>query len=341
MPRLHSGGFINPDFYFNIGTEEARGRDGDTARDAAKKYNDHRHSALLVPSADALRNWVNEFKDISTHPDSDLPGGLIEQDEALLRLPGDIAELNGVLYVMTSSGLRPMSSGFGPHLFLPNDPNTSASIDPDYVCVNYPMLRGTAPNLNGFPCLVGEVNNVTTPVSTTVGSCIIYPSVKAGSGTLSTQVGATAALRVSAPPRTSAGEDIPNPLISIALKIKRFEYNPLTQRILSTASIASDPIAITSFEGAVFDNILNREDRGMSVTAPLLDIPSNFVGKLELEMKFDVENCYSAEDFISVSGPLGLSVEELQSELCIWARDNLFLDLADATARVVCSFGGE
>ena len=60
--RNHSGGFINADFIWDIGTPE-RGRDGMTARDAAKRYNDHRHSAAVFNTPEDFKSWRTEKSD--------------------------------------------------------------------------------------------------------------------------------------------------------------------------------------------------------------------------------------------------------------------------------------
>lgn len=344
MARLHSGGFINEAFYFNIGTEDARGRDGDTARLAAQKYNDHRHSAFIAVSEAGLFNWVNELQDVSVESGSGNPGGILNSTNSRIRSPGDTAELNSVIYMMTSNGVRSITSGFGPHLGIPADPTQDPTIDADYVCSNYPMLRTPAP-VTGTPCVsADDGNGIFEPVSITVGSCIIYPTIHAGSGELFTQVGVAAAVRADSTPEIVANGQSRSltraPLISIALKIKRFEYNALTRRITSTVSIPSDPVRITSITGSAQPSFSNSSDVGLTL-ATVLDIPGNFVGKIELEMVFDVDACYSIEDYINEAQDLGISEEDLKSQLSAWAGEHLFLDLADATARVLCRFGGE
>lgn len=344
MPRLHSGGFINQEFYFNIGTEDARGRDGDTARTAAKKYNDHRHSPFLAISADSMRNWINELKDVSEDPVSGNVGGVIEQESALLRLSGDTAELNSVVYMMTNAGVRPVTSGFGPHIDLPADSTQDPEVVADFICSNFLMFRRDVSD-SPIPCRTGvDAQGQHVPISLTVGECVVYPTARAGSGEIFTQVGVTAAVRVVAPPvldlATNNGNLYRKPVIGVSLKVKRFDYNPITQRILSTVSIPSQPTLITSMTGGSFDSVSNSDDRGLTL-ATLLDESTHFVGKVELEMKFDVDACYTVDDFINEAGDHAISVPELKSALCAWANDNVELELVDATARIVCRFGGE
>ena len=59
MPRNHSGGFIEQGFYWNIG-EGPRGRDGMDAREAAQRYNDHRHPAVDLSTAAEVEAWITE-----------------------------------------------------------------------------------------------------------------------------------------------------------------------------------------------------------------------------------------------------------------------------------------
>lgn len=90
--RNHGGGFINQTAYINIGTAERRGRDGDTANAAARKYNDHKHPAAICATADDLHAWANELQLSSG-------GGYLEDDAgAVARSAGDTALLNGRLY---------------------------------------------------------------------------------------------------------------------------------------------------------------------------------------------------------------------------------------------------
>lgn len=336
MARLHSGGFINQDFYFNIGTEDARGRDGDTARDAAKKYNDHRHSPYAAVSKDALRNWINELVDVSTDPLSGNPGGLLEAKPELLRLSGDTAELNSVVYMMTNAGVRPVTSGFGPHISLPADPTVDAEIVADFICSNYLMLRRQPQSVNGFTCFsADDGSGDIIPIATTIGECVMYPTAEAGSGQVSTQVVTTAAVRVATAPPVSTP-----PTIGVSLQVKRFDYEPITRRILSNPSAASAGVVITSTTGAIIPEILNSNDRGLTVTT-LMDLHQHFVGKLEVEMQFDVDGCYSPSGYLAEATAQNRSLAQLKSNISAWAQNNVTLEVLDITGRIVCTFGGE
>ena len=343
MPRLHSGGFINPEFYFNIGTEPARGRDGDTARVAAKKYNDHRHSPYAAPSPSALRNWINEFIAESEEPLSSNPGGFIEAAAGYIRLPGDTAELNSIIYAVTSQGIKPVTSGFGPHISLPADATQDPDIIEDYVSSNYTMMRRPTP-LGGYQCVMGNDGNnpnALVPAPMTVGDCVVYPTTRAGSGTIYTQVGVAASVLVTSAPEVNNRRLEIMPRIGILLSVKRFNYDPITARIRSTVSSSGDTTLITSLTGQTWPNdIANGADEGFTV-ADLINLDGNFVGKFELEMQFDLEGCYTPDDFIAEANEHQISVSELKSKIADWAQNNVSLNLLDATARVLCTFGGE
>lgn len=106
MARKHDGGFISVDNYWNIGTPD-RGQDGDTAREAAKKYNDHRHNAIVIDSAQSMLAWVEEKQLSSFHPDNPHnQGGVIDNDLASsIRRPGDIALYNDLLWMSNGTSV--------------------------------------------------------------------------------------------------------------------------------------------------------------------------------------------------------------------------------------------
>lgn len=342
MARYHSGGFIDSQFYFNIGTEDARGRDGDTARDAAKKYNDHRHSAYVAVSANDLRNWKNEIQEASTDPASGNPGGLLETSAQFIRLPGDLAELNAVLYMATSNAVRSISSGFGVSV---NMDSQVPEIVEDYVASNFSMLRG-ATAIDGVACAFVNDNGLTVPFRTTIADCVVYPSIRANSGNLSTQVVVTAGVKIlSAPTIDVNGAAVPltvPPVIGVRLTPKYYPTDPSTQRILSSQVTEMPGYLITSQTGAPRQEISNADDVGHTV-AGVMTLPGNFEGRVELEMSFDIDACYTADEYTAVatSPEIGLSVEGLKSAICTWAEQNVRLDLLDASARVLCTFRGQ
>jgi hypothetical protein len=347
MPRYHSGGFIDSQFYFNIGAEAARGRDGDTARDAAKKYNDHRHSAYVAVSTNALRNWKNETQTASTDPASGNLGGLLQDANEFLRLPGDLAELNAVLYAATSGSVKSISSGFGVHIDMtPAIPE----IVEDFVSTNYTMMRRPTPP-EGIACLfAADAGNLQVPFNTTIADCVLYPSIQAGSGDLVTQVIVTAGVKVASAPSVDLNDGLgaqalgePNsvlPRIAVYLTPKYSPYNEATQRIVSANVTEGPKTLITSMTGNPFNTISNSDDLGYTVVGAL-SLPGNFAGRIELEMAFDTEGCYTADDYASVAAAFQTSVPELQSAISTWASDNVRLDLLDASARVLCTFRGQ
>jgi len=339
MARFHSGGFINSEFYFNIGTESARGRDGDTARLAAQKYNDHRHSAYIADSPHDVRNWKNEVQTASTHPSSGNPGGLLEDAQQLLRLPGDLAELNTVLYAATSNSVKSITSGFGVHIDMAP---AQAVIVEDYVASNFSMIRGRVPP-EGIECGFANNNGYNQPFYTTIGDCVVYPTIRAGNGGLLTQVITTAGLKVSAPPRIDLPGQPNTPLsipprIGILLAAKR--YPTVNQRIVSANVVSGPQTLITSMTGRIWAEISNSGDVGHTVSG-ILEFPGNFEGRIELEMSFDIDGCYTPDDYALEAGEHRISEDELKSYISTWAEQNVKLDLLDATARVFCTFKGQ
>ena len=343
MPRYHSGGFVDPQFYFNIGTEDARGRDGDTARTAAQKYNDHRHSAYVAVSSADLNNWKNEFQSESADPISNNPGGLLETVDEFIRLPGDLAELNAVLYATTSTSLKSISSGFGVHL---DTTGVVPTLAEDFVSTNYTMLRRPTP-LGGIDCLFApDANNQLRQFSTTVADCVLYPSIQAGSGDLVTQAIITAGIRVSDDCKVlieGVLRNIPEPLrVGIYVRPKYYPYDDGTQRIVSSNVIEGPQTLITSMTGHQLfaDTVSNANDIGHTVVG-VLSLSGNFAGRVELEMSFDLEGCYSADEYNNLATTLNRSVPALKDEIAQWAEQHVKLDLLDATARVLCTFKGE
>ena len=116
MPRKHSGGFIERDFYWNIG-EGPRGRDGMDAREAAQRYNDHRHPAIELSTPAEVEAWINEVENISHFDDADgIQGGSIvpSGNNNRLRKPGDMMRFEGLVWVYISDAeVYPLGVGDG------------------------------------------------------------------------------------------------------------------------------------------------------------------------------------------------------------------------------------
>ncbi len=114
MARKHSGGFIEQTFYWNIGSEN-RGRDGMNAREASRRYNDHRHPAIALNTPNEVDEWFNEVENISTHPDRpDVQGGLLVPSNQRIRKPGDLMTYQGLTWMYVNEGqLYPIGVGEG------------------------------------------------------------------------------------------------------------------------------------------------------------------------------------------------------------------------------------
>jgi len=115
--RKHAGGFVEHDFYWDIGDEE-RGHDGMNAREAAKRYNDHRHPALIVEDENEASIWINEHQQASyfTTPDGvrNEQGGSIEDDiTERLRRVGDLMFYKGLVWMYAGIDLGPIPLGVG------------------------------------------------------------------------------------------------------------------------------------------------------------------------------------------------------------------------------------
>ncbi|MEC8306569.1 MAG: hypothetical protein VXZ72_01770 [Chlamydiota bacterium] len=115
--RNHSGGFIAESFYWDIGDEE-RGRDGMNAREAARRYNDHRHPALSAEDANEALLWMNEVQQASYHTadgaQRGTQGGIIEDDPtASLRRVGDLMHYRGLVWMYAGVDLGPVPLGVG------------------------------------------------------------------------------------------------------------------------------------------------------------------------------------------------------------------------------------
>jgi len=151
--RQHSGGYINEAAYWDIGTDERRGRDGDTARDAARKYNDHKHPAAVIVDAGDLHAWANE-------PQLASAGGYLANDPGeLARSPGDMALFNGGIYVSDGEGGALPLSGLGGRVVI--NGSGDAVIVPDRVTLSQSISTDTRVAVggvsDGVTRLVGRV----------------------------------------------------------------------------------------------------------------------------------------------------------------------------------------
>lgn len=134
MSRNHAGGFINESAYFDIGTEARRGRDGDTARTAAQKYNDHKHPAALITDVGDLHEWANEPMLASV-------GGYLQENPGLsCRSAGDTALYNGRLYASNGDGGIIALGGLGGRVTLTQD--GVATLVPDRISTHRAITAG-------------------------------------------------------------------------------------------------------------------------------------------------------------------------------------------------------
>jgi hypothetical protein len=115
MARQHGRGYIREGDYWVIGTEDGRGRDGYTAREAAQRYNDHRHPAHVVSNdPQGVTAWLNETRDVSqiTRNSVTYPGGYEQAGNVLAREPGDVVFYGGTPFMFGEGALTGVS-GFG------------------------------------------------------------------------------------------------------------------------------------------------------------------------------------------------------------------------------------
>lgn len=115
MSRKSSGGFVELESTWDIGSGP-RGRDGITARDAAKRYNDHRHPALEIATQGDWLNWLTEEEQPLINEDGLAIGVLddVPDNPQLLRKPGDLAKYAGLLWAWLSPGNAvPLGVGTG------------------------------------------------------------------------------------------------------------------------------------------------------------------------------------------------------------------------------------
>lgn len=117
MARTHSGGFVERDFYWNIGQAD-RGRDGMNAREAAQRYNDHRHPAIELTTPQEVVAWINETESASNFVDGDaIQGGTITSSTDTIRKPGDMMRYQGIVWVYVSNAeVYPVGVGEGCHI---------------------------------------------------------------------------------------------------------------------------------------------------------------------------------------------------------------------------------
>lgn len=120
--RQHNSGFIPQETYWSIGTEERRGHDGDNAREAAKKYNDHRHPAGNIGVDGSLMySFLEELVPLTNHAGIELASDSIGR----IRLTGDLVKYKGLIWMYLEDGTA-IPLGVGPGCFFQKDSNASS-----------------------------------------------------------------------------------------------------------------------------------------------------------------------------------------------------------------------
>jgi hypothetical protein len=208
MPRRHNGGFIDLPSYWGIGTDAQRGRDGDTARAASRKYNDHRHPAAITTSPADLSAWSTELNAPSTT--NGVVGGYLVDDNTPLRVPGDIADLSGDLFAYTQeSDVKCVTSGFTRTFDVGSETFTH-----DHVDVFQPI--NPAPNVS--------LREVTLPVGSAnflVGESAVFNSVHATNAEIEAIGVAFASIKILIPFPVAVVTAVP-PVISATLTFDIF-----------------------------------------------------------------------------------------------------------------------
>ncbi|MGA1353414.1 MAG: hypothetical protein ACO32I_01315 [Candidatus Limnocylindrus sp.] len=170
--RNHGGGFIEVDHYWDIGEEE-RGREGMDARQAARRYNDHRHPALRIATPAEFIDWRDARYAVSRYPDRlDVIGGTYQldgngnpvvQDLATpLRKAGDTALYNGVVWMWVSPGVVVPVGGQGNV-----DADGNFTRDVQYSSLQVVSAREVPADITD--ALIGNV----TPLGALIGSTLL------------------------------------------------------------------------------------------------------------------------------------------------------------------------
>ena len=321
--RRHGGGFIDEASYWDIGTDAQRGRDGDTARDAAKKYNDHRHSAAVLSSATELLQWAREI----TLPSS---GGRIEESLAPIRASGDVAEVAGDVYMSTGGGnVVCVTSGFGTQLTEPSE--GEGQLVPDFVSAVTPMrISGNAEDVTLVP-----------GVDLLVGTSILYPSMRAHRANISTVLAAASALKIKAalPAITHSGNLAPT--LSANLRVS---YVPSVDGVIPPYTQALD----RGLGNIVPDSVVNlaaatgfaNTDIGHRLESLTLT-QGSLSGQLRLTATFSASACYSNATLQSLALAQGVAEADILSALDQWVtQGGLSVSLLECSVRTIATFGG-
>jgi hypothetical protein len=279
MARRNRGGFVPSESYWDIGTDAARGRDGDTARDASKKFNDHRHPAEIAVSPQDLVNWTNELEDISEHS-SGVAGGFIAPSANVIRDSGDSADYAGNLYAKTSAGVYCTTSGFGPRIDA-----TTFSLVSDQIAGNYKVTGAVE-----IP--VGE-----RVVFTSEGSTTVFPCAVAHRAAVTTRVVIASALVVTSPfpANLVANAGGVKPVITADVRVSYYPYDAVEGTIPLTLGSSSIPVRVEATRyGAAQATANNLANTVTGYAVQTIDeVSGNFFGKISVEVQCDVDTFYT------------------------------------------------
>lgn len=330
MSRRHGGGFITSDSYWDIGTEDARGRDGDTSRIAATKFNDHRHSAYQALSVDALNNWRSELSVASTHPDTDIPGGHIPTEAVPLRSPGDVADLDGNLFFKTSTGVYCGTSGFGPEVV----PGGVAPV-PDQIAGTY--------------SLVGASNTsfaqLTAGAWISFGGGVVLPSITAHRGQVTTRTVLTSALTATAPFPADLVYLNVLPTINVDIRASYVGFDSNEAVIPTGQGVPGAPARIeATTHGAAESALLRIGNSVVGYSVQTIDtVADNFFGRISISAQctprtFFTEAHLNAMTADYVAANPGETLDDYIAKVTAWADAELHLETLGAHAQVLCSF---
>lgn len=325
MSRQHNGGFIGDNDYWDIGTDAERGRDGDTARAAAKKFNDHRHTAAIKSNPESLNNWVNELEDVSEAPTTSRPGGYITSSNQALRRSGDLADHNGHLYATTVAGAKCVTSGFGPHI---DTTGAVPAISPDHVAATYAF------NTESY----SPLGAATFEAALRLGHVVVYKTISAHVGAVETRTIIAAGLRLSEEFPFADYDNI-KPALSVSVFTHRHPYDPNTGLIDVGNPAIDPPVTIASYAAA--------QNTANVVTAPtgytvreVSNVTGNFVGKIDVMYMLNVDGCYTVAETATILAETLETEAEFNTRLTTDLERIVKFDTIDLSTHVFCTFGG-
>lgn len=330
MSRRHGGGFITSDDYWDIGTDAARGRDGDTARAAAEKFNDHRHSAYQALSVAALANWESELSVASTHPDTGLPGGRIPTEPVPIREPGDVADLSGNLYFKTSTGVYCATSGFGPDVSA-----GGVAAVPDQVAGTYSLAH---PMELSFGAL-------TAGAWVSFGRGVVLPTLTAHRGEVTTRTVLVSAITATAPFPADLVYLGVLPTINVDIRVSYTLFDENESVIPTGQGTPSAPIRVeTTTHDAAAATQLNIGNSSVGYSVQTISTSAgNIFGKVSVAAQCSPRTFFT-EDHLAAMAPdyvannPGETIDDYIVAVKTWAEGSLVLETLGTYAQVLCDF---